>query len=93
MAATESVAYETEAYEDVTDISDDIHIERAREDCPSLDFRFDKKPVYSFFKRLADICLSLMALIVLSPVLIVVCIIVLIRDFGNPFFSQDRVGR
>ena len=60
---------------------------------PHLDFKYREKPVYSFFKRIFDIVLSAFALIVLSPVLLVCIAAIFIKDPGNPFFEQDRVGK
>lgn len=46
-----------------------------------------------FFKRVIDFSLSLMALIVLSPVLLVLTIVGAIVMKGNPFFIQLRPGK
>lgn len=46
-----------------------------------------------FFKRLFDFTLSLIALIVLSPILLLLTIIGAIVMQGNPFFTQDRPGK
>ena len=46
-----------------------------------------------FFKRFLDFVLSLIALIVLSPVLLVLIIIGAIAMRGNPFFTQLRPGK
>ena len=45
-----------------------------------------------FFKRFFDFILSLTALIVLSPVLLILTIIGAIAMKGNPFFIQKRPG-
>ena len=45
------------------------------------------------FKRVIDFTLSLLAIIVLSPLLIVLTIIGAISMKGNPFFTQDRPGK
>ena len=45
-----------------------------------------------FFKRAFDVVLSLCALIVLSPLLIVLIILGCIFMRGNPFFCQERPG-
>ena len=45
-----------------------------------------------FFKRLIDFVLSFVALIVLSPVLLILTIIGAIVMKGNPFFIQKRPG-
>mgnify|MGYP000109700084 FL=1 len=46
-----------------------------------------------FWKRFFDFTLSLLALIVLSPVLLVLIIVGAIAMRGNPFFVQPRPGR
>ncbi len=55
----------------------------------------DFKPkfkVYYIFKRLVDIIASLLALILLSPVFLVVAILIR-RDGGKAFFIQNRIGK
>ena len=47
----------------------------------------------SFFKRFWDIALSGLAIIVLSPFLIVLIIVGAIAMKGNPFFFQERPGK
>lgn len=46
-----------------------------------------------FFKRFYDIVLSTLALIVLSPLLLILTIVGSIAMHGNPFFVQARPGR
>lgn len=46
-----------------------------------------------FFKRFYDIVLSGLAIIVLSPVLLVLTILGAIKMKGNPFFTQERPGK
>ena len=46
-----------------------------------------------FFKRFLDFILSLMALLVLSPVLLILMAIGAIAMKGNPFFTQLRPGK
>ncbi|MBQ3252724.1 MAG: sugar transferase [Oscillospiraceae bacterium] len=46
-----------------------------------------------FFKRLLDFVLSLMALLVLWPVLLILMVLGWIKMKGNPFFTQDRPGK
>ena len=45
-----------------------------------------------YFKRLLDFILSLCALIILSPLLLVLSALGLVKMKGNPFFSQERPG-
>ena len=46
-----------------------------------------------FFKRFYDFILSLLALVVLSPLLLVLTIVGAIAMHGNPFFTQQRPGK
>lgn len=47
----------------------------------------------SLFKRLIDFVLSLCALVVLSPVLLILTLVGAIKMKGNPFFTQLRPGK
>ncbi|GGI65665.1 sugar transferase [Enterococcus alcedinis] len=46
-----------------------------------------------FFKRVIDIILSLVALILLSPILVIVAILVRVKLGGPVLFSQNRPGK
>jgi len=46
-----------------------------------------------FFKRLLDFILSVTALIVLSPIILVLTVVGAIAMKGNPFFLQPRPGK
>lgn len=46
-----------------------------------------------FFKRLLDLILSVTALIVLSPIFLILTIVGAIAMKGNPFFLQPRPGK
>lgn len=52
-----------------------------------------KGPYQCFFKRLFDILFSLLAIIVLSPVYIIIYLLSLIILGGNPIFKQYRFGK
>ena len=53
-----------------------------------------KKGIYEkYIKRLIDIIGSLAAIIVLSPILLILTIVGAIKMKGNPFFVQPRVGK
>lgn len=54
---------------------------------------FEEKPVYEVCKRVFDVVCSLIALVVLSPLFLIVSIVILIDNFGNPFFVQERTGK
>ncbi len=46
-----------------------------------------------FFKRIIDFILSLLAIVLLSPVLLILTLVGMIKMRGNPFFTQDRPGK
>ncbi|MBO5060336.1 MAG: sugar transferase [Clostridia bacterium] len=46
-----------------------------------------------FFKRFLDFVLSFAAFIVLSPLLLILCIVGAVAMKGNPFFVQERPGK
>lgn len=46
-----------------------------------------------FFKRLIDFTLSLCAIAVLWPVLLVLAVLGAVKMKGNPFFTQERPGK
>ena len=54
---------------------------------------FQPKPVYDSFKRVFDIVSSLIASIILIIPIAVVAILIMIKDPGNPFYIQTRVGK
>ncbi len=47
----------------------------------------------SFFKRLLDILMSIIGLVLLSPIFLAVFIILLFTNNGRPFFTQGRPGK
>ncbi len=57
------------------------------------DTRIKTKPVYSFLKRTFDACVSACALVVLSPLLLIVALIIKLDSKGPVIFSQNRVGK
>ena len=46
-----------------------------------------------FFKRILDFVLSLTAMLVLLPVLLVLTVLGAVKMGGNPFFTQERPGK
>lgn len=50
-------------------------------------------PIYAFFKRLVDFVLSLAASIVLIIPMAIVAVAIMLKDPGNPFYIQTRVGK
>lgn len=52
-----------------------------------------KKRIYMFFKRLLDILLSFIALIILLPFFLIFAIVIKIESKGPVFFKQKRIGK
>ena len=57
------------------------------------DIGFKSKPVYDFFKRVFDVVCSLIALVALSPLILIISLLICIKDFGSPFYTQERIGK
>lgn len=57
-------------------------------------FNIKKKPVYSFFKRLIDIVISIIALLVIIPFGLILSIVIVCESPGaSPIYVQKRVGK
>lgn len=57
------------------------------------DCEFHKKPCYECIKRIFDLVVSLVAVIVLSPVLLVISLAIRLEDRGPILYRAQRVGR
>lgn len=55
--------------------------------------KLKKQYLYSFIKRLADILLSVIGLIIILPVFLVVSLLILIMDKHSPFYTSVRMGK
>ena len=53
----------------------------------------DKKTIYNFIKRLSDIILTWIALIVLSPIFLIIAILIKIDSKGSVFYKHKRIGK
>ena len=53
----------------------------------------NKRFIYHFFKRITDVLISLLALICLSPLILVLMIIIFAQDGHSPFYRQIRIGQ
>ena len=47
----------------------------------------------NYFKRLGDIIVSSIALLLLSPIFIIITLLLLVANDGKPFFTQKRPGK
>ncbi|MCQ2385796.1 MAG: sugar transferase [Clostridia bacterium] len=52
----------------------------------------NKKPLYDFFKRLFDIVLSLIGMVVLAIPLAILSLLVVLTSKGSAFYTQTRLG-
>ena len=50
-------------------------------------------PAYFVFNRSMDIIISFIMLLLLSPILVLLCILIPIDSAGAPFFHQERLGK
>lgn len=58
----------------------------------SCNLDIQEKPVYAFFKRLFDLIVSLAAVAVLWPVLLVIALLIVAEDRGPVLYKASRVG-
>jgi lipopolysaccharide/colanic/teichoic acid biosynthesis glycosyltransferase len=56
-------------------------------------YYFRKKPVYSFFKRFFDLFNSTLAILVLSPLLLILSLLVKCTSRGPVFYKHRRMGK
>ena len=57
------------------------------------DCEFHKKPFYECIKRIFDLVVSLVAVIVLSPILLEIALAIRLEDRGPILYRAQRVGR
>src|SRR5688572_1323770 len=53
----------------------------------------DERRVYDVAKRLLDLAIALLSVIVLSPVLLLIAIAIKLDSKGPVFFKQERLGK
>ena len=58
-----------------------------------IKFVYKEKPVYDFFKRFFDIVFSIVAIIVLSPIFLIIAALIKLDDNGPLFYKQMRIGK
>ena len=58
----------------------------------SISNKNSDRTFYIIFKKLLDIVLSIIILLISSPLIIFICLLVFIEDGHNPFYTQIRTG-
>ena len=69
------------------------YIEKIKYQTPKVETDINEKQFYSILKRFADIVLSVIALVVLSPLLAVVAILIKIEDGGPVIYTRICEGK
>lgn len=77
----------------VADENDNVNADGVRGHLEAIGESENKKRSYTIFKRLMDIILSFGALLILSPVFLIISIAVFVSDPGPIFFTQKRLGK
>ncbi len=67
--------------------------ERAQHAAPVIAIAAPKRVVYPVVKRFFDVVLSALALVVLSPVFLIVAIAIKVEDGGPVFYRHTRIGK
>ena len=75
------------------EVMEDTQVLESKSTREDAQIEFVEKPVYNFFKRLFDLLVAIICLTVGLPVYFLIAAIIMIDDFGNPLFVQDRVGK
>lgn len=88
--SVESIIKESSAAKILHDLSVSSEIAVTRVVKVKTGFRYG---CYLFAKRFLDILLSLLALIILSPFIIIFLLIKWLEDFHNPIYVSKRVGK
>lgn len=44
------------------------------------------------FKRIVDVCIALIALIIAMPFMLIIALVIFLQDGGSAIFSQERIG-
>ncbi len=57
------------------------------------DTKLKEKPIYELTKRVFDFISSLLVSIIISIPCLIIAVIIIIVDPGNPFYVQERMGR
>ena len=52
-----------------------------------------EKSIYDVLKRVGDIFCSALALVILSPLFLITMLVIVIDDFGTPFYKQTRIDK
>jgi lipopolysaccharide/colanic/teichoic acid biosynthesis glycosyltransferase len=79
--------------ENIYEVTDNMETYRTKEHENIKEVYLNKSRVYIIMKRILDILLAGLALVVLSPVFIITAIAIKLEDNGPVFFTQPRAGK
>ena len=77
-------------------MSDSLEKRKSVQESLSMEYdvsMYKRKPVFAFVKRIFDILLSLIAIILLSPIFLILLIIIPFSVKASPLFGHKRYGR
>jgi lipopolysaccharide/colanic/teichoic acid biosynthesis glycosyltransferase len=89
----ESAAPRTAATDAAEPSGEEPSTEQVRAYINALPYAYHKKPIYGFFKRLADLIFSGLLLLVIWPVYIIIALLIKCSDGGSVFYRHQRVGQ
>lgn len=49
--------------------------------------------MYLFVKRVSDVLLAILLILLLAPIYLIIAFVIFIQDCGNPIFKQIRIGK
>lgn len=58
-----------------------------------ITYENSNKIIYNFIKRIADIILSLVAIVIFSPVFLIVALVIRLDSKGKVVFGHERIGK
>jgi len=77
--------------EDVTCMAGEMHIHTTNSSGPAAIAQHDKR-LYFRIKRVIDIVLSFILLILLSPIILLIALLIKLDSPGPVIFTQERMG-
>ncbi|MBR2991341.1 MAG: sugar transferase, partial [Solobacterium sp.] len=85
-------------------VDGDVHIQEELDSCAKLlemrtsleyehNYNAPQKPVYLFIKRLFDIAVSSVMLVILLIPMFIIAVLIILNDGGRPLYGHTRIGK